>query len=233
MNNNRTNLRMTGGALAVLLALAALATLSLFGGHPQPTALAQLAPTQTSVPSPPFTSPLRPPTPTRVLPTPRRIALVTEPTEAWALIHRPGFGGLPYHAPDQPEEERTSTPEAGKQPVTQNTRYLPIVLAHWPVWGKGVGKARPDPTHPVIPTPGPNVRILGVNWYYDWSHANKPFEDANFMPMIWCGIKPSDGLDMAPFNPTVIATQVAQHPGRRGWSTTSRTIPQPEIQAPA
>lgn len=41
MNKNRTNLRMTGGALAVLLALAVLATLSLFGGHPQPTALAE------------------------------------------------------------------------------------------------------------------------------------------------------------------------------------------------
>lgn len=215
MKNHRAELRKVGGAIAALLALAALALLSLFGGHPQPAALAQSAQSRTSTPTPPFTSPVRPPTPTRVLPTPRRIAPVTEPTEAWALIHRPGFAGLPYHASGQPDEAHTaSTPEAGKQPVAQNARYLPIVLAHWPAWGKGVGKARPDPIHPVIPTPGPNVRVLGVNWYYDWSHANEPFRDAHFMPMIWCGIKPSDGLDMAPFNPTVIATQVAQHPGR-------------------
>jgi hypothetical protein len=214
MKNHRADLRTAGGALAVLLALAALTLLSLFGGRQQPIALAQPAQSRTSTPTPPFISPLQPPTPTRLLPTPREIALVTEPTEAWALIHRPGFAGLPYHAPNQPEEAQTSTPEAGRQPAAQNVRYLPIVLAQWAAWGKGVGKARPDPIHPVIPTPGPNVRALGVNWYYDWSHANEPFRDANFMPMIWCGIKPSDGLDIAPFNPTVIATQVAQHPGR-------------------
>jgi hypothetical protein len=214
MKSHRADLRTAGGALAVVLALAALTLLSLFGGRQQPIALAQPAQSRTSTPTPPFISPLQPPTPTRLLPTPRQIALVTEPTEAWALIHRPGFAGLPYHAPNQPEEAQTSTPEAGKQPTVQNVRYLPIVLAQWAAWGKGVGKARPDPIHPVIPTPGPNVRALGVNWYYDWSHANEPFQNANFMPMIWCGIKPSDGLDIAPFNPTVIATQVAQHPGR-------------------
>lgn len=51
MKNHPMDLRTAGGALTVLLALAALTLLSLFGGKPQPAALAQLAPTQTPVPS--------------------------------------------------------------------------------------------------------------------------------------------------------------------------------------
>jgi hypothetical protein len=61
MKNHRADLRTVGGALAVLLALAALALLSLFGGRQQPIALAQPAQSRTSTPTPPFISPLHPP----------------------------------------------------------------------------------------------------------------------------------------------------------------------------
>lgn len=89
MNNNRTDLRMTGGALAVLLALAVLATLSLFGGHPQPTALAQPGQTNTSTPTAPFISPLHPPTPTRrAYPSPFVPSLIDDPVVAAALWRR-------------------------------------------------------------------------------------------------------------------------------------------------
>ena len=65
MKNHRAELRKAGGAIAALLALAAFALMSLFGGHPQPAALAQPAQSRTSTPTPPFISPLHPPTPTR------------------------------------------------------------------------------------------------------------------------------------------------------------------------
>ena len=38
MKNHRAELRKVGGAIAALLAVAALALLSLLGGHPQPAA---------------------------------------------------------------------------------------------------------------------------------------------------------------------------------------------------
>ncbi len=39
MKNHRAELRKAGGAIAAFMALAALALLSLFGGHPQPAAI--------------------------------------------------------------------------------------------------------------------------------------------------------------------------------------------------
>lgn len=179
MNNNRTNLRMTGGALAVLLALAALATLSLFGGHPQPTALAQLAPTQTSVPSPPFTSPLRPPTPTatrRPRPTPVSMQPITDAALIAALRAR--CRGILDNEPTFDAPPRSLLVVSPTAPVRG---YLPLILSG-PAW-KGVSDAAYS-----------DVNALNVSWWYDWQHwkidsgafaTALPGRLDRYVPMIW------------------------------------------------
>jgi len=205
---------MVGGALAVLLALAALALLSLFGGHPQPTALAQLAPSQTSVPSPPFTSPLRSPTPTatrRPRPTPVAMEPITDAREIAALRAR--YRGILDSEPPSGAPPRSPLVVSATAPARA---YLPLILSG-PAW-KGVGDAAYS-----------DVSALDVSWWYDWQHwkidsgafaTALPGRLDRYVPMIWCANRPEDGILgdtgvlSAPWNPPVIATRAARHPGR-------------------
>ena len=230
MNDRQSQNRMRGGRFAaILLGIALcslLATLAFVTPHPDAVAM-QPGQTLLATSSPTVISPLqlptstRRPTPTatrRPSPTPRRIEPVTEPTEAWVLIHRPGFAAPPAPTGGSiPEAKALTYADSHTEQLTLRY-YLPTILdsgLEQPLWRKGVDRARPNPSLvPTIPTEGPDVTQLDVYWYYDWSHANLPFTDGYFAPMIWCGIKPSDGLAISPLDAAVIATQVAQYPGR-------------------
>lgn len=214
MKHYRAELRKAGGALAGMLALAALALVSLFGGHPQPSALAQFAPTQTSVPSPPFTSPLRPPTPTatrRPRPTPVSMQPITDATVIAALRAR--YRGILDSEPPTDAPPRSPLIASPTAPVRG---YLPLILSG-PAW-KGVGDGAYS-----------DVSALNVSWWYDWRHwkidsgafaTALPGRLDRYVPMIWCANRPEDGMFQedgslaAPWNPPVIATRAAMHPGR-------------------
>ncbi len=214
MKNHRDNLRKAGAAIAALMALAALALLSLFGGHPQPAVLAQFAPTQTSVPSPPFTSPLRPPTPTatrRPRPTPVSMQPITDATVIAALRAR--YRGILDIEPPTDAPPRSPLVASPTAPVRG---YLPLILSG-PAW-KGVGDAAYS-----------DVGALNVSWWYDWQHwkldsgafaTALPGRLDRYVPMIRCANRPEDGMLgdtgvlSAPWNPPVIATRAAMHPGR-------------------
>jgi len=94
--------------------------------------------------------------------------------------------------------------------------YLPLILSG-PAW-KGVGDAAYS-----------DVSALNVSWWYDWQHwkidsgafaTALPGRLDRYVPMIWCANRPEDGMLgdtgvlSAPWNPPVIATRAAMHPGR-------------------
>lgn len=224
MNNNQWN--HGGAATATLLGIAAFSlilTLALVaprhGGMTRQSGQAgDVTPSSTVI------SPQQTPTATvspmptlRPTPTPRPILPVTDPTEAWVLIHRPGFYGQP-----EATESPTATPAASALPgglarsVVTNRFYLPLLHTHWTTWAKGAGFHRPNATPPLIPTPGPDVSALHLNWYYDWNYKATPIplESKYFAPMVWCGGKPSDGVGANHIDAALLQSLATTYPGR-------------------
>ena len=224
MNDHRNNRR--GGA-AILLLIAAFSLLLTFAFlAPRPDAVAmQVGQTVRSTPSLTVISPLQPPTVTgipiatrRPTQTPQSLIWITDATEAWVLIHRPGFSGRSDAGADATAASVvTHIPNSQVKNVDSSLHlYLPLVHTHWTSWGKGVGKHVPNATPPLIPTPGPDVSPLNLNWYYNWSYkvTPSPLETRSFVPMVWCAGKPSDGVGANHIDTAKLQELAAAYPGR-------------------
>ena len=102
--------------------------------------------------------------------------------------------------------------------------HLPLIMNSDQdrLWYKGVGKGLDVAGHAYE-----DLYDLGINWWYDWQHEypwSDPgaLDDSRFRPMVWCPDLPGEaGVPYARnangqghWNPTELATKVAQHPGR-------------------
>ena len=219
MNDHRNNRR--GGGAAILLLIAAFSLLLTFAFlAPRPDAVAmQVGQTVGSTPSLTVISPLQPPTATRrPTSTPQPLILITDPTEAWVLINRPGFSGRSDAGTDATTTSAaTHVSNTLVRSVNSSLQYyLPLVNTHWPLWAKGAGKHRPNATPPLIPTPGPDVSPLNLNWYYDWGYkvSPSPLETRSFVPMVWCAAKTSDGVGANHIDAAKLQQLAAAYPGR-------------------
>ncbi|MEI2692713.1 MAG: hypothetical protein V9H69_24500 [Anaerolineae bacterium] len=222
MKNHRAELRKAGGALAVLIALAALVLLSLVGGHPQPAALAQPAQSRTSTPTPPFTSPLQPPTPTRrAYPSPFVPSLIDDPVVAAALWRRDPA----YQTPESPATTPTATPGSPvvyREISTVHQHYLPLSLIgqcenQYAGRGFAVGDGRQQPT--------PDLNRLNRDWYFDWDHqylwaGSGRMADMFYVPMVWCADRPGEVVNQGWVNPNghwtpqELTTKATAYPGK-------------------
>lgn len=70
----------------------------------------------------------------------------------------------------------------------------------------------------MLPTPGPNVAPLKLNWYYNWNYRStetpSPFESKFFVPMVWCAGKSSDGVGANHIDAAKLQQLAAAYPGR-------------------
>ena len=228
MDDHRNNRR--GASTAILLLIAAFSLLLTFAFlAPRPDAVAmQVGQTVGSTPSLTVIFPLQPP-PTTGVPTatrrptqtPQSLIWITDPTEAWVLINRAGSSDPSGVTGPTAAPAATQVPDSLVRSVNSGLRfYLPLVNTHWTTWAKGAGKHVPTTASPtlILPTPGPNVAPLKLNWYYNWGYKTtetpSPFESKSFVPMVWCVGKASDGVGANHIDAAKLQQLATAYPGR-------------------